>query len=211
MTKWAVHGVGRRFREATLDQLNRKYFAEVLNYARDYQKFLRRGEGLLLSGPPGIGKTHAVVALMRHIKEHAGGRFDYYIVTAPRFFELYATNATANEVDAHRDKSWGRVFEDVDGMVMNDLGKEERSREWQQEAVAYKLGRLLRARHEEQRPIFITTNFPVVPPKDGSGVTFQQAYGPAIWSLIQDMTCARVQIQGPDLRAQKARRELEDS
>ena len=63
------HGVGRRFLHATLNQLNRKYFAEVFNYAKEYKKFIKRGEGLLLSGPPGIGKTCAMVALMKHIKE----------------------------------------------------------------------------------------------------------------------------------------------
>jgi DNA replication protein DnaC len=206
------HGVGKRFQHATLAQLNKKYFAEVLSYSRDYKKHLQRGEGLLLSGPPGIGKTFAVTALQRYIKEKEGGLFDYYIVTAPKLFEMYVDYRTANDVDAHRGKSWNRIFEEVPGMVINDLGKEERLKEWQQEAAAYRLGRLLRARHEEQRPIFITTNFPVVRPRDGSGITFQEAYGESIWSLVQDMTCARVQIVAPDLRARKAERELrEDS
>jgi DNA replication protein DnaC len=202
------HGVGKRFRSATLAQLNKKYFSEVFNYARDYKRFLSRGEGLLLSGPPGIGKTFAVVALMKHIKEQEGGRFDYYLVTAPRLFEMYATSQTAQEIDSHRGKSWNRLFEDVEGMVVNDLGKEERMRDWQREAAAYKLGRLLRTRHEEQRAIFITTNFSLKSSKDG-GTTFHQAYGDSIWSLVQDMTCARAQINAPDLRHRKAQREAD--
>jgi DNA replication protein DnaC len=208
--KSAHHGVGKRFLSATLNQVSKKHFVDVFNYARDYEKFLKRGEGLLLSGPPGIGKTFAITALMKHLKEHLSGRFDYYIVTAPKLFEMYATAATVHEQDEFRHKSWNHVFEDVEGMVINDLGKEERIKDWQQEAAAYKLGRLIRARHEEQRPIFITTNFPLVPSRDGSGMTFQQAYGESIWSLVKDMTCARSQINAPDLRERKAAKERDE-
>jgi DNA replication protein DnaC len=206
----SAHGVGKRFRAATLSQVNSRYFTDIFRYADNYEKYLKRGEGLLLSGPPGIGKTFAMVALQKHIKEKMGGRFDYYVVTAPRLFELYATPQTAAELDEHRGKTWSRLFEDVEGMVINDLGKEERIREWQEQAAAYKLGRLLRARHEEERPIFITTNFPILGVKDDDSVlTFQKAYGDSIWSLLLEMTAIRAQVQSPDLREKKARRALE--
>ena len=209
MSKYEVlHGVGRRFRSAKLTDLEEEYFGAVISYAKDYRKHLLAGEGLLLSGPPGIGKTHAIVALMRHIKEQAGGQFDYFIVTAPKFFDQYAVRNN-EEVDSFRGKSLTNTYEDVLGMVLNDLGKEERIKEWQEEAATYKLGRLLRARHEEQRPIFITTNFPLTKSRSGEGTTFQQAYGKSIWSLIQEMTCARLEILAPDRRAEKAAREVD--
>lgn len=204
-----AHGVGKRFQSASLDQLNRKYFQGVLDYARTYKKYVAQGEGLLLSGPPGIGKTYAVVALMRHIKQLEGGRFDYFVVTAPKLFETYAARFSSEEEDTFRGKSRTQTYEEVTGLVLNDLGKEPRIKDWQEEEAAYKLGRLLRARHEEQRPIFITTNFAITTSRNS--MTFQGAYGSSVWSLVQEMTCARLQIQAPDLRRIKAERDLEQS
>jgi DNA replication protein DnaC len=196
------HGVGERFRHAALTDLDPKYFGDVLHYAKHYRDYLRSGEGLLLSGPPGIGKTYAIVALQRYIKEKESGRFDYFIVTAPRFFDTYAVR-NDDQQDTFRAKPLTQTYEEVRGMVLNDLGKEERTKEWQEEAAIYKLGRLLRVRHEEQRPIFITTNFPIT-----RGATFQNAYGQSVWSLVQEMTCARLEITAPDRRAEKADRDL---
>jgi DNA replication protein DnaC len=105
----------------------------------------------------------------------------------------------SHEIDEYRGKSWRDVFDSVEGMVLNDLGKENRSREYQAQDANYKLGRLIRARHEEQKPIFITTNFPVLEPKSG-GQTFASTYGSSIWSLVQEMTWQRPQINAPDLR-----------
>lgn len=202
------HGVGKRFQLASLEHLNKEYFADVLHYAKNYRQYLAQGEGLLLSGPPGIGKTYATVALMRYLKSVLGGQFDYFMVTAPKLFETYAARFTEAEADAFRGKPMTATYEEVRGLVLNDLGKEPRLKEWQEEEAAYKLGRLLRARHEEQLPVFITTNFAIQQTKRGNGVTFQQAYGKSIWSLVQDMTCRRSQIDAPDLRAEKADRDL---
>lgn len=207
MSYEAAHGVGKRFRGASLRELDPKYFGDVIDYARNYKKWLANGEGLLLSGPPGIGKTYAIVALQRYIKAKEGSQFDFFIATAPKFFDTYAVRG--DETDTFRGKSMVRTYEDVMGMVLNDLGKEERIKEWQEEAATYKLGRLLRARHEEQRPIFITTNFALRGTRSGGGLTFRQAYGDSIWSLVQEMTCARLEIQAPDRRQEKADRDKE--
>ena len=201
----ANHGVGKRYRDADLSKLNKEYFGDVLAYAKNFKKYMKAGEGLLLSGSVGSGKTYALVALMKYIKEQRGSLFDYYLVTAPLFFERYAT-AEANEHDEYRGKPWKILYEETPGFVLNDLGKEDRGRDWQASAANHKLGRILRARNEEQRPIFITTNLPVVPPRDG-GVTFEKVYGPSIWSLVQEMTVARSQIYAPDLREKKLQRD----
>lgn len=154
--------------------------------------------------------TYSIVALMRFLKEREGGRFDYYVITAPKLFEQYAVRYAEGE-DTFRGRSMTETFETVRGLVLNDLGKEPRIKDWQEQDAVYKLGRLLRARHEDQLPVFITTNFPLQRSPRGAGMTLAQAYGPAIWSLVQEMTCRRSQIGAPDLRSEKATRDLEES
>lgn len=200
------HGVGKRFLQANLSQLDRKYFGDVLHYAENYKKYLANGEGLLLSGSVGCGKTYAMVALMRYLKKILGGRFDYYVVTAPLLMERYVPNFFRGEQDdAFRGVPLSKTYENVSGLVLNDLGKEPRINDRQEEEAIYKLGRLLRARNEEQLPIFITTNLNL----SKGGQTFKSVYGNSVWSLVQEMTCVRIEINAPDRRKEKADRDLE--
>jgi DNA replication protein DnaC len=194
---WLHHGVGPRFKDADLSHIDPVYFEDVLEYANQYQIALQEGRGLLLSGSVGCGKTYSIVGLMKHIREQQDSRFDFYFITAPDLFEWMSEK---NAIDKYRNKGWWHVFSTIPALVINDLGKEDRSREWLQEGVTAKLGRLLRKRHEAQLPIFITTNLPIVPVKHQASTTFQATYGEAIWSLIYDMTLFRTQVQAPDRR-----------
>jgi len=191
------HGIGRRFEGARLDQLDRKYFGDVLTYAKTYQSHLDSGRGLLLAGSPGSGKTYASVALMLFIQQKAP-RFDFYVVAAPDLFD-----ANLKETDSYRHMSWWRTLTSVKALVINDLGKEDRSREWRQEEVVAKLGRVLRARHEAQLPVFITTNLALKAQRT-TIPTFEKVYGASLWSLIYDMTAYRAQINAPDRRKGEA-------
>lgn len=196
-TLWSRHGIGKRFENAELSKVNKKYFSDVFEYAEQIRTHIPEGRGLLLSGPPGIGKTYAMCALMKHLKEHFP-RFDFQLMTAPGMFDLLDKRDIE---DPWRKKSWWATMETVRGLVINDLGKEDRSRPWLTESVTAKLGRVLRARHEEQLPIFITTNLPLVKAEKASmSPTFASTYGDAIWSLIYDMTIFRSEINAPDLR-----------
>lgn len=199
---YRAHGVGARFEAATLSTVEKLYFEDVYEYAAAPLRYLKTGRGLLLSGNPGIGKTWAVTALMKELFSAHGnspGRWDFHIITAPLLFDLYTPDARdSSKLDEYREQAWAKTFETVSALVINDLGKEDRSREWHQEMVAYKLGRVLRARHEAQLPIFITTNLLIQ--ADTTDHTVRGAYGESIWSLLCDMTEFRVQTVAPDRR-----------
>ena len=202
------HGVGKRFLTATLDSVSTEHFAEVHEYAHNGPALLKTGRGLLLSGNPGIGKTWALVGLMQFLFEQMGAstnRWDFHVVTAPVLFDLYAPDARTPLEDDFRNQTWKTTFETVSALVINDLGKEDRSRDWLHEAVTYKLGRVLRARHEAELPVFITTNLALQEDEDHArrGVnvpTVRSVYGESIWSLLFDLTQYRVQTVAPDQR-----------
>lgn len=191
------HGVGKRFERAELEHVDRNDFKVVFQYEENYKQHLRDGRGLLLSGPPGIGKTYSMTALMKHVRQQFGSRFDFLFVTAPDLFD----RVSGRERDEFRGKPWLEVYSTVRALVINDLGKEDRSREWKSEELIVKLGRVLRRRHEDALPIYITTNIPLVAPKSNKELpTFQTVYGESLWSLVYDMTFMRAQITAPDRR-----------
>lgn len=197
------HGIGSHFADADVNQLDLEYFGVVQRYIASYNEYLRAGQGMLLSGNPGIGKTYASVALLFAINKIRGSLFDFQMVSAPELFDRAYPIRDAVD-DPFRGQTFDRTYETVKGLLINDLGKEDRISGWRQERVLYILGRLLRARHERNLPVFITTNLPLTV-EDNS---VEKTYGPSIWSLIHDMTIFRVEITGPDLRKQMAKDRL---
>jgi DNA replication protein DnaC len=194
---WRRHGVGKRFEHADLSHVDQKHFEVVFEYQTRADKLLRDGRGLLLSGPPGIGKTYSMTALMKALRKVRGSRFDFLFVTAPLLFERVANR----ERDEFRAKAWLDVYTSIPALVINDLGKEDRSKDWKAEELIVKLGRVLRQRHEDALSIFITTNIPLVAPKANQELpTFESVYGDSLWSLVYDMTFRRAQITAPDRR-----------
>lgn len=193
------HGVGPRFLEADLTHIDPAYFADIHEYAKDYAAHLKAGRGMLISGSVGSGKSYAIVALMKLLREQQDSRFDFYFITAPDLFDLMDDKRA---VDSYRSKAWVDVFNTVPALVINDLGKEDRSK-GQGESVTIKLGRLLRRRHEAMLPVFVTTNLPLVEPKKKGTIksaTLQGVYGQSIWSLLYEMTAFRAQVNAPDRR-----------
>lgn len=199
---WSRFGIGKRFEHADLEHVNKKWFADIFDYQKEAKTFLAQGRGLLISGPPGIGKTYALCALMKDLRAKLGSKFDFQFITAPAILDAHGLLDSKTAVDKHRnDQSWWKTVEQVRSLAINDLGKEDRSRPWLQESATAKLGRILRARHEEQLPVFITTNINLQAPKNVKlAPTFESTYGSAIWSLLYDMTVFRSEIVAPDLR-----------
>jgi DNA replication protein DnaC len=180
--------VPQRFRGAKLDGLDEDQFRMVVDFAGSPQD-----KGLLLAGPPGIGKTWAMAALTRWWKEHHGQ--DYEFITAPDMFDRYVVGAAPLR-DPFRGYSYNKTFETTPWLVINDLGKEYRGGKLHEQA-AYKLGRILRARSERELLTHITTNLKLK--GTGEDETLSTVYGSSITSLLSEMV-RLFEVQGSDQR-----------
>jgi DNA replication protein DnaC len=161
------------------------------------------GTGLMLSGPPGVGKTYAVIALTKAydaMNEVEGRKCDYEFVTAPELFDRYANVVETGDrgYDEWRNQSYTKTYEQVPWLVINDLGKEYKGGALH-EQVAYKLGRLLRARSERRKVTHLTTNLLLGGRGSTSDNTLENSYGPSILSLLREMVKA-YEIVGNDRR-----------
>jgi DNA replication protein DnaC len=193
-----------RFKSATMDTLDKKQFGLMFEYLARIDSNVKRGLGLLLSGPAGVGKSWATVGLTRAAQLHfaqKGVWFDYEFVTAYDFFENIPSFDSAKQqfIDDRRSRPWLSTYVKVPWLILNDLGKENRSGQLHAQVV-YKLGRVLRARSERMLVTHITTNLPLKAAKGGE--TFQSVYGDSIMSLLAEMVKAS-HINGTDKRRGK--------
>lgn len=189
--------VPKRFHAATIDTVDKGQFDMVFDYLENLKKNVTEGVGLILAGSNGVGKSWATVALTRAASERfarARLRFDCEFVTAPDLFEnMPVFESSTSAKDDRRNSAWVDTYMNVPWLVLNDLGKEYREGQLQQQ-VAYKLGRLLRSRSEKCLVTHVTTQ---LDPKQLSAT-----YGESITSLLREMNRAFV-VSGPDRRIRK--------
>jgi DNA replication protein DnaC len=193
-----------RFKDATMGSLNSRTFRPVFEYSKQYRRYAREGVGLLLAGPPGVGKSFATVALTRHVFNGYSKQqlhFDYEFITTPSLFEkIPVFDSDKAVMDKRRSKTWWDTLVEVPWLVINDLGKELRTGGLHDQVV-FKLGRLLRERSEHMRVTHVTTNF-ALKTTSAKTKTIESVYGDSIWSLLKEMTKG-YHVNGPDLRSTK--------
>lgn len=183
-----------RFASARVALLDPRYFGPVIDYSRRLHEEVSAGNGLMLLGAAGRGKSFSLAALTYHFWREAKKdpkKFkssDYIFVTAPEFFDLVSVVGEAR--DEWRKKDFIDSFSTTPWLFVDDLGKEYRGGKLS-EQIPHKLGRILRARSQNMLPTFITTNLDV----EG----FEATYGESIVSLLRENTEAFV-VGGKDLR-----------
>ncbi len=111
-------------------------------------------KGLCLIGPPGIGKTHIAVGVLRQSIQRTGVRGLFYDVREL----LKMIRSTYNPVVRTAEMDILRPVMDAELLVLDDLGAEKPS-EWVEETMNL----IVNTRYNERRPTIFTTNYEDTP------------------------------------------------
>jgi DNA replication protein DnaC len=162
------------------------------------------GNGLLLTGSIGVGKTHLAVGMLQALVAERGARglfFDY------RDLLKQVQNSYNRSVDVTELEVLQPVFE-AEVLVLDELGASKPT-DWVWDTVAH----ILNTRYNDRRTTIITTNYANLPPGGGelTGAraavreeTLGDRIGERMRSRLQEM-CVVVEMTGEDFR-QKVKR-----
>jgi len=158
---------------------------------------LEYGHSLMLAGPPGLGKTHLAVAILRYLAEQKGARVVFWEQRA-LLKRLQGTFDSASPLS--ESQILGPVHS-ADLLVLDDLGA-GRTSEWARDV----LHEIITHRYDSRKSLILTTNCPVgdeEEEQDGAVVlrnlTLKQRLGDALMSRLYEM-CRFVHLEGDDYR-----------
>lgn len=166
--------------------------AAALDAARGIVAGERR-RGMLLMGPPGLGKTHLMVGTGRALlgRDRDAG---YHNVArlVPRVQDTYGERG-----DGEVGKTRRAVIESVashEVVLLDDLGKEHASTNV--ESIVYEL---VDALHTAGVTLIASTNVPAAKAEGYRGPTLSERYDEAVRSRLKAM-CERFVVRGKDRR-----------
>ncbi|MFB3903059.1 MAG: ATP-binding protein [Acidobacteriota bacterium] len=181
---------------------------EALKRAVEYvEAFPDVPRGLLLVGPPGVGKTHLSVAILKKLilEKRVAGKF----IDETEFLRRLQYSYGPDSAETEREVLLPLMK--VDLLVWDDLGT-GRPTEWAMETIRT----LLNHRYTFQKQTIFSTNWPLRLQPAKRGVTAEQTLseriGHRLLSRIMEMA-EIIQITGPDFRTEvhKARLDFEQS
>lgn len=159
------------------------------------------GCGLLILGPPGVGKTHLAVSVLRELvyKQEVNGLFYDFRDLLKKIQNSYNSVSQTSEMEILNPVIESEL------LVLDDLGA-ERPTEWVRDTFAY----ILNSRYNRKLTTVITTNFPDRPREartlsDGTRVpveeTLEDRIGARLRSRLHEM-CKVIRMEGSDFRAE---------
>lgn len=182
-----------RYGRCTLDNFvlypNERLIAALTHAKRFADAFPAVQKGLCLIGPPGIGKTHIAVAVLKDVirSKHVRGLF--YDVRDL----LRVIRSTYNPVVRTAEMDILRPVMDADLLVLDDLGAEKPS-EWVEETMNL----IVNTRYNERRPTIFTTNYENLP-DEADLDTLKVRVGFRLHSRLHEM-CEFLEYDGGDYR-----------
>jgi DNA replication protein DnaC len=172
---------------------NERLRAAVDRARRFAAEFPVVSKGLCLIGPPGIGKTHIAVAVLREVVEEKGARGLFYDVRDL----LRMIRSTYNPVVRTAEMDIIRPVIDADLLVLDDLGAEKPS-DWVEETMNL----IVNTRYNERRPTIFTTNYENLP-DEADLDTLKVRVGFRLHSRLHEM-CEFLEYDGGDFRMMPA-------
>lgn len=191
-------GIGEEYWDYSINNYKNVFSTERLkkifrNYYNNLEKIKKDGIGLLLSGGNGTGKTGLAIEILKRalIKFGYSGVF----ISLTDYLELYCASWHSN--DARADM---KATKDVDFLVINDLCKEIKISEKQEEMLILNLESTLQYRTSRKKPIVITSNAE-------SPDEITEIYGDTVGSLITGHF-VKLKVSGSDYRKSQGRKKL---
>jgi len=137
--------------------------------ARYADAFPLEDRGLLFMGPPGVGKTHLAVAVLRRVLTEKG--------VSGLFCDaqdlLRSLQATFERASGSSEEEILREVVETDLLVLDDLGG-RLATPWVEETLLH----IVTTRYNERRPVLITTNY-LDDPADPQGARAGASPGPS--------------------------------
>lgn len=146
-------------------------------------------QGLFFIGPPGIGKTHLAVAVLKQVILTCGARGLFYDTRDL----LRLIRSTYNPVVRTTETEVLRPVMGAELLILDDLGAEKTS-EWVEET----LNLIVNARYSDRRPTIFTSNFEESEDLDEPDSLLARV-GFRMYSRLHEM-CEFLEFDGADYR-----------
>jgi DNA replication protein DnaC len=178
---------------------NDRLLNAVASARRFAESFPVVDKGLMIIGPPGIGKTHLAISALKQAVRTTGAQARYYdtrgLLTQIR--STYNSTTKTAEMDVIRPVMEARL------LILDDLGA-ERPTDWVEETMNV----IVNSRYNAKLPTIFTSNYDDVPGSDDMNSLLVRV-GFRLHSRLREM-CDFLEYDGPDYRDLPPNADAED-